>query len=452
MTPKNLIISASGIRGIVGDSLSPELAIRVAKSFGIHCGIGTFIVGGDTRTSHDVYKSAVISGLTSISCNVIDIGKVTTPTVQQMVRHYNANGGIVITASHNPIIWNGIKLMNKSGSFMVGDEYEAFTKIYESADTIAAGDYDNVGTVTIDNTALDKHIDLILDTLETSSLAGKNLRILVDPNNGAGAVATPKLLDRLPITYDIINAEPNGRFTHNPEPVKGNLDQIAEALKVGNYDIGFVQDADADRLVILGENGEFIGEDYSLGLCVDYVLSEAEAPKSVVVNLSTSNVIRDIATKHDATFYQTKIGEPFVTQGIRDNNATVGGEGNGGVIHPKIGWGRDSLVGMVIALKHLAETGKTVTEIASSYPSYTMHRDKFKVASRDEIDTALAAVKEAFSTEELDTQDGVKVMFADSWIHIRPSNTEPIVRIFIEAPSQEKIAALSEKVKRVLAQ
>lgn len=445
----DLIMSMSGMRGVIGDTLDPHIAMNMALAFGKYVGKGPVIVGGDTRVSYHIVQKAAISGLLAAGTDVIDIGHVLTPTVQQMIRHFKAKGGLVISASHNPIQWNGIKVMSGSGSFLMPEEYDKYQSIYaENIPKLA--NWQNIGHYSTVENALELHVDHILSAIDVSSIRQSNLNVLIDPNNGAGALGNPILFDKLGIRYKMINAEPNGRFQHDPEPLKENLSQIMHALKSGDYDIGFVQDADADRLVILDENGIFIGEDYSLGYCVDYILSQKEsATPHVVVNLSTSRVIKDIANKHNASISYTKIGEPNVTQGLKQKQGVVGGEGNGGVIYPKVGWGRDSLVGMVIALKHLVESGKKVSETVSTYPKYVMIRDKYPVKTRGDVLPFLKKIQQHYSQASIDTQDGIKVTFEDSWVHVRPSNTESIVRIFVEAPSEEKGRALLKEVKQV---
>jgi phosphomannomutase len=444
-----LIHSISGTRGIVGDNLHPQVALNIGMAFGAFIGKGPVIVGGDTRTSHDMIKSAVISGLLSVGTDVIDIGKVLTPTVQQMITLHSAKGGIVITASHNPVIWNGLKLMNHTGSFLTADEFATFNQILDTPATIQISPWNQVGTLTKITTAIDQHIDLILSKIDVSAIQKANLKVIIDPNNGAGCEANAKLLTKLNVQFTQLNDAPNGHFAHDPEPLKQNLSQIISHMQSQKYDIGFVQDADADRLVILDETGHFIGEDYSLAFCIDYILSTIPDPdKKVVVNLSTSAVIEWIAKKHNATLTQTKIGEANVTEALKSLNAQVGGEGNGGIIYPKIGWGRDSLVGIVIALNHLAHKAKSVSQIVSQYPTYVMLREKQALATKDAVLPFLEKVKTAFPTAPLNSIDGIKATLPDGWVHVRPSNTEPIVRIFIEAPTSEKAG---EYLRRLLA-
>ena len=284
-----------------------------------------------------------------------------------------------------------------------------------------------------DEEALTKHVEKINHVLPLKNI--KPLRVLIDVNHGAGALADKVLFKEINVDVDYLYDQADGQFSHAPEPLAGNLTALCDAMKAGNYDIGFAQDPDADRLVIVDENGRFIGEDYSLAFCVDYVLAQDQSDqKRVVVNLSTSNILEWVAKKYNASITYTKIGESNVTQAIKELNATVGGEGNGGVIFPKVGWGRDSLTGIVLALKHLAEKKKSVSEIISTYPKYTMVREKFSVSNREQITEFLEKVKEKYNNREQNTQDGVKVMLDDAWVHVRASNTEPILRIFIEAP------------------
>jgi phosphomannomutase len=443
----SLIMSMSGMRAIAGDSLDPHMAMDMAMAYGTYIGKGPVILGGDTRVTYDLVEKAVLSGLVAVGTDVINVGRVLTPTVQQMIRQYNAKGGIVISASHNPIQWNGIKLMNGEAAFLTPEEYKNYIDLFEKKN-FTLKPWNEVGQITEVSSAIDQHIDRILDAIDVSDIRDAGLKVIADPNNGAGALSNALLFEKLGVTYDIINHEPNGQFSHNPEPLKENLSELIACLSNGDYDIGFAQDADADRLVILDETGRFIGEDYSLAFCVDYVLGQKEVsdPK-VVVNLSTSLVVEAVAKTHGAETFYTVIGETNVTQGLRQRKAVVGGEGNGGVIYPKIGWGRDSMVGMVLALKYLAQSKKTVSEIVSTYPSFVMIRDKYTISSRDEVLPFLDKIKDHYASEKQDTQDGVKIIFNNKWLHVRPSNTEPIVRIFVEAPTQQEAQDLIDSAK-----
>ena len=284
------IMSLSGTRAVIGESFDPKMALEMAMAFG-QIRKGSIVVGGDTRQSHDMVKGCIISGLLSVGASVIDIGKVTTPTLQQAILHHKAAGGIVITASHNPIMWNGLKLMNHTGSFLDNQEYAEYMTVYQSK-SFQLVSYDKLGTVKDDLNAVERHVNKIISTINIDVIRQANLKVLIDANFGAGAVANPVLLDKLGVQYDMIGAEPNGLFDHDPEPLEKNLSALKVGLKQGVYDIGFAQDADADRLVILDENGCFIGEDYSLAYCMDYVLSkEAHNQTEIVVNISTSLII-----------------------------------------------------------------------------------------------------------------------------------------------------------------
>jgi len=445
-----LIESISGTRAVVGDSLTPALIIKMGMAFGLMLGKGPVVVGSDTRTSHEMVVSLLKGALLSVGTDVIEIGIVPTPTVQQLIRHHKAAGGMVATASHNPIIWNGIKLMNREGSFLNDAEYEVF-QTYMNKEQFPLADWKNLGVLSSDKKALEVHVNKIMEAVDVSALKTSGLRVLVDVNNGTGALADLVLFEKLGVEYELLNAEPNGLFSHDPEPLKKNLSAIIEKMKTGNYDIGFVQDADADRLVILDETGEFIGEDYSLGFCIDYILQQEKvAKKEVVVNLSTSQVIEDIAKKHGATVVYTKIGETNVTQKLKQLQAVVGGEGNGGVIYPKVGWGRDSLVGIVIALKYLAESKKKVSEIVKDYPRYVMLREKIQVSTKDQVKISLDKIEKGYGQFKQNTEDGVKVWLAEGWLHVRPSNTEPIIRVFIEAPNNEKAQSTFEEVMAIV--
>lgn len=446
---KPLIMSMSGMRGLIGENLHPQVALNMAMAFGAYLKKGPVIVGGDTRVSYDMLHNAVISGLIAVGIDVIDIGKVPTPTVQHLIRYHNAAGGIVITASHNPIMWNGIKLMNGTGAFLDTAEYDQYSRYYQNLSEIKLVTWDKLGKVSHNPKALEIHVDAILSKLDISAIQSAGLKVLVDPINATGCMANPILFKKLNVQYEMINSDPTGVFAHDPEPIRANLGQMMKKMKEqGGFDIGFVQDADADRLVLFDEKGDFVGEDNSLAFGIDYILSTITDPiKKVVVNLSTSMIIEEIAKKYGATVSYTKVGESNVTQGIKAINAQVGGEGNGGVIYPKVGWGRDSLVGMTIALKYLAESKKTVSEIVSQYPKFVMLREKIEVKNREEVQLLLQKAERTFQNSPVNRDDGLKFTFPGAWLHIRPSNTEAIVRIFIEAKTKEDAMQLLQKVQ-----
>jgi phosphomannomutase len=443
-----LMLSSSGLRGIVGDHLTADQIDHFVRSFLAWLPEGPIVIGGDTRTSYTAMSNLVASICQLCGRNVILIGQVPTPTVQQMVRFHMAAGGIAVTASHNPEQWNGLKIINASGSFLSSEAFSTFFNMYQHKELADYVDWSEQGTLIQHVTALQDHVSVIGAVLDMAALEKSTLKVLIDVNHGAAAVADPVLFKSLGVHVDYLYNTPDGKFSHAPEPLAENVSELCTRMKRGNYDIGFAQDPDADRLVIVDENGRFIGEDYSLAFCMDYFLATAKKENpSIVVNLSTSNIIQYIATKYGATLYHTRIGEPNVTAKIKETEAIIGGEGNGGVILPEVGWGRDSLTGIVLALLHLQTTGQSVSEIIKAYPSYCMIRDKQPLESKADIQQKLEAVTNHYAKENINCDDGVKVSFKDSWVHIRPSNTEPIIRIFAEAPSKKEATTLVDAIK-----
>jgi len=441
-----LMISSSGLRGVVGTHLTADVIDPFIRAFIHWCPPGQIVVGGDTRTSHDALAQMVMAICQLCGRDVVYIGNVPTPTVQQMVREYSAAGGFAITASHNPIEWNGIKIIDSTGSFLSSDAFNEFSSLRDQGKIATYTPWDSQGRRIDDMGAIAKHVDRICQVLPVSKI--KKQRVLIDVNHGAACNANKVLFQKLGVDVDSLYDVPDGRFSHPPEPLENNLSVLCEKMKGGGYDIGFAQDPDADRLVIVDEHGRFIGEDYSLAFCMDYYLSTITmSDPNIVVNLSTSNIIRFIAKKYNATVIQTKIGEPNVTAKMKACNAVIGGEGNGGIICPAIGWGRDSLTGIALALLHLSLSGKSVSKVIASYPSYVMVRDKQPLESKAVVDKKLAIVADHFTGEDINFDDGVKVSFSSSWVHIRASNTEPIIRIFAEAPTKEEAEQLVQNVK-----
>ncbi|MGC6366850.1 MAG: phosphoglucosamine mutase [Candidatus Marinamargulisbacteria bacterium] len=443
-----LMISSSGLRGVVGEHLSPELISTFVRAYLAWLPEGKIVIGGDTRTSHSAISQLVSSICQLCGRDVIYIGKVPTPTVQQMVRHHAAAGGFAITASHNPVIWNGVKIIDGSGAFLSKDSYDQFFNGYTNQKLAPLVAWDQQGVRVEDPAALDTHVDIISSVLPLADI--QPLKVLIDVNHGAGYPADLALFKRLNVTVDYLFNGADGEFSHPPEPTKDHLTDLQAAVADGDYDIGFAQDPDADRLVIVDENGRFIGEDYSLAFCMDYFLSHcAEDNEDVVVNLSTSKVIEYITNKYNANIHYTRIGEPNVTAKMKAINAIIGGEGNGGVILPKVGWGRDSLTGICLALLHLSTARRSVSEIIADYPEYLMVREKQPLESRALVDEKVARVKAFFDGEEINCEDGIKISFESSWVHLRPSNTEPIVRIFAEGPTVAVATELVDKVKSI---
>ena len=438
-----LKISISGVRGVVGQSLTPKLLTRFAQAFGTHTGSGTIVIGRDPRTSGEMVKHAVVSGLLSTGSRVIDIGVCPVPTVQLQVRHRRAQGGIAITASHNPAEWNALKFIGSSGLFLDSGQARELLDIYHQ------GEYTKVGgaelrTVEEVEGATDLHIKSILDALGPLPKTAKKLRVVLDSCNGAGSLVGPKLIEALGAEVIRLNTTPDGSFPRPAEPLPENLGDLRRAVKEHQADVGFAQDMDADRLAIVSEQGEAIGEDYTLVLATLFVLGREKGP--VVANLSTISAVADVAKKFDCPVFLTKIGEVNVTDAMQQQRAVIGGEGNGGVIYPRINFARDSLVGIALVLHLLAESGKSVTELLADIPRYSIVKEKISCAS-DRIAGALRIVRQEFAEFQLDTRDGVKVIMPDGWLLVRGSNTEPIIRVVAEAKSEQRA---QEMVKDVI--
>jgi phosphomannomutase len=437
-----LKISISGVRGVVGHSLTPKLLTRFAQAFGTHTGSGTIVIGRDPRTSGEMVKQAVIAGVLSTGSRVVDIGVCPVPTVQLEVRRRRAQGGIAITASHNPAEWNALKFIGSNGLFLDGGQARELLDIYHQ------GQYTKVGgaelrTVEEVAGATDLHIKSILDALGPLPQTGKRLRVVLDSCNGAGSLVGPKLIEALGAEVIPINATPDGSFPRPAEPIAENLGDLCRAVKEHRADIGFAQDMDADRLAIVSDQGRAIGEDYTLVLAILYVLGREKG--AVVANLSTSSAVEDVAKKFGCPVFLTKIGEVNVTDAMRQQNAVIGGEGNGGVIYPRINFARDSLVGIALVLHLLAESGKSITQLLESVPRYSIVKEKLAVPS-DRITTVLRTVKQEFAKVPMDTRDGVKVITPEGWFLVRGSNTEPIIRIVAEANSEERARELVNNV------
>ena len=439
-----LKISISGVRGVVGQSLTPTLLTRFAQAFGTHTGPGTIVIGRDPRTSGEMVKHAVVAGILSTGNRVIDIGVCPVPTVQLQVRHRRAQGGIAITASHNPAEWNALKFIGSSGLFLDAAQARELLDIYHQ------GEYTKVGgaelrTVEEIAGATDLHIKSILDALGPLPQTHKKLRVVLDSCNGAGSLVGPKLIEALGAEVIPINVTPDGSFPRPAEPLPENLTDLRRAVKEHQADVGFAQDMDADRLAIVSNEGEAIGEDNTLVLAMLYVLGREKG--AVVANLSTTSAVEDVAKHFGCPVVLTKIGEVNVTDAMQLHNAVIGGEGNGGVIYPRINFARDSLVGIALVLHLLAESGKSVTELLETVPRYHIVKDKMTCPS-DRISTVLRMVREQFAEFPMDMRDGVKVTTEDGWFLVRGSNTEPIIRIVAEAKNEERARELVSKVSR----
>ena len=432
-----LMKSVSGIRGIVGESFTPDLLSQAVSAFTKHIGCGAVVVGRDSRPTGEAVSMNLISSLLLAGCNVIDIGIVPTPTVQIMVTEFKAGGGIVISASHNPIEWNALKFINSSGTFFTSSEINKLFKLMDSPPLFRR--WDRVGKYTKDNSAEDIHIKKVLDCIDIKKIQKRKLHVVLDSVNGAGSLITPKLLSRLNCKVTAINCKPDGLFPRGAEPLPENLSQLSEAVIKNRADIGFAQDPDADRLAIVDETGKPIGEEYTIALAAEHILSKRKG--SVVVNLSTTKAVEDIAAKFKVNFYRAKVGEINVVEEMKRRGAVIGGEGNGGVISPEIHLGRDSLAGIGYILEMMTERDKKVSDIVNELPSYYMKKGKVSLKKGIDIDSVLANIKKQFKNEKISAIDGLRIdfnnhiEFKNGWVHLRSSNTEPIFRIISESSS-----------------
>jgi phosphomannomutase len=438
-----LIITVSGLRGIVGKNLTPQVAADYGCAFGFFLRSKspdadklTVCLGRDSRPSGQSLASAVTSGLTTAGIDVIDLGVVTTPTVGIMVKHLACAGGIVITASHNPLPYNGVKLLLDNAMAPPPDVAEQIKICFEIRDFFS-DDRLKPGSVASNNEADDIHIAKVLRIVDTKAIAKKQFKVVLDSVNGAGGRPGVKLLTALGCKITPVNTEPTGLFAHPPEPTAENLVSLCDAVKNAHADIGFAQDPDADRLAIVDEAGTYIGEEYTLALAAKLIFRLAAAG-TAATNLSTSRMIDDIAKAAGGRVIRTPVGEANVASAMLQNNCVIGGEGNGGVIDLRVGPIRDSLVAMAFALQLLAETGKTVSQLVGEIPRYSMTKYKFP-ADKAKVKLILDAVKKLFPDAKIDSSDGFRFDFPDAWIHIRSSNTEPIVRVIVE--SKDKTAA-----------
>jgi len=458
-----LIKSISGIRGTIGgksgENLTPMDIVKFTSAFGIWLQKKankkdiSLVVGRDARISGKVVSDIASSTLQSLGINVIDLGLSTTPTVEIMVTELTADGGIIFTASHNPKEWNALKLLNNKGEFVNAKDGKEILEIAENED-FEYIDIDNFGCYkTIDN-AIQIHIDKVLNLEEVSEgrVREKRYKIVVDAVNSTGGIAIPKLLERMGCDLVKLYCEPNGCFPHNPEPLKEHLSDICNLVIKEKADLGIVVDPDVDRLVFVDEYGELFGEEYTLVAVADYILRGKNGV--TVSNLSSSKALENIAKSLNSEYFASAVGEVNVVEMMKEKNAIIGGEGNGGVIFPKLHYGRDAIVGVALFLTYLAQTKKTVSELRATYPNYFMGKKKIDLNSNINIDSLLENIKTEYQNAEVSTVDGLKLSFPTHWIHLRKSNTEPIIRIYTEANSQEKADSLAietiEKIKSLI--
>ncbi len=440
-----LMIGISGVRGVVGDNLTPELLVNLGQAFGTWADSGTVVVGRDTRASGDMVKHAVFSGLLSAGCRIIDVGVCGTPSAAMMIKKVGADGGIVISASHNTIEWNALKFFRSDGVYLTQEQGRQLLDIYYGGDSVKVG-YDKLHVVQTDDGALENHLNRVLDIVDVPALRKRKFKVAVDCCNGAGSNLALEFLKRTGCEVVAIDCEMNGLFPRNPEPTRAHVTAILDVVKKQGADLGFAQDADADRVAFIDEKGEYIGEEYSLCLAARYRLSKVRGP--VVTNLSTTRMVEDVANEFDCPVYRTPVGEVNVAEMMLEKNAVVGGEGNGGVIDPRVHYGRDGLTGAALILQYMLETGKTLSALAAEIPLYQMSKQKVECSKRN-VTSALKQLAEEDALH-VDTQDGVKLDFADGWVHIRPSNTEPIVRVYAEAKTAERANELATKYQQYI--
>ncbi|MFH1541628.1 MAG: phosphoglucosamine mutase [bacterium] len=446
-----LKISISGVRGHVPESLTPELCLNFAKAFGSYLAKQTteprtVVVGTDPRASSEFIKGIVFQGLLSTGCKVVDLGICPTPTVGIMVRQLKATGGIIITASHNPLPWNGLKFVRSDGIFLNENQAEEFLTIYRQNEFITR----ETGQVVINSRALDIHLAKVLKLVKTRLIKRKRLKVALDCCNGAGSEICPMLLKMLGCQVIAINCDITKPFPHNPEPIAENLGELIELIKNKKADIGFALDSDADRLAIVAETGQPIGEELTLALATKFILQQNHiknpGKKIVITNLSTTQALDDIVNSFQGTIIRTKIGEVHVAEELKKLDGLIGGEGNGGVIYPKIGFNRDAMVGMALILNFLAVSKKKTSELAGEIPAYFVVKKKIDCDNRDQLDDFIESVKTQFKGHDFITTDGLKVMLPDGWLHVRASNTEPIIRIIAEGKDRLQIEKLVEQV------
>ena len=451
-----LIKSISGIRGTIGGKFGDNLTPIDAVNFG--CAYGqwiinrnpdkkpTVVIGRDARISGQMIQNFVQNSLISLGINVIDLDLSTTPTVELMVKEHDAEGGIIITASHNPTEWNALKLLDENGEFLNSDEGEKIIKISESKNFIFSNVHE-LGKVIKSYDSMKKHIDSVLDLslVDVEKIKAKKIKVVVDSVNSTGGIIVPDFLKELNIEVIKLYCEPNGDFPHNPEPLKKNLTELSKMVVECNADLGIAVDPDVDRLVFVCEDGELFGEENTLVACADYVLSKT--PGSTVSNLSSSRALNDISKKHNQSHFYSAVGEVNVVDKMKECNAIIGGEGNGGVIYPESHYGRDSIVGIGLFLSLYVERGLVASKLLETYPKYFMIKEKINLSASLNVDNILNQIAEKYKNEKIDLVDGVRIDFKDSWVQLRKSNTEPIIRIYSEAKSVENALELIKEIE-----
>ena len=451
-----LIKSISGIRGTIGgrtgDTLNPLDIVKFTTAYAQFIGGRKIVVGRDGRISGLMVRNVVVGTLMGMGYDVIDIGYATTPTTELAVRMAGADGGIIITASHNPRQWNALKLLNSEGEFLTAADGAEVLRMAEAEDFNYA-EVDHLGSLTIDDSYNQRHIDsvLALKLVDVDAIKARKFRVCVDTINSVGGIILPDLFKALGVDYEILNGECTGDFAHNPEPLEKNLQGIMDKMKQGGFDLGIVVDPDVDRLAFISEDGTMFGEEYTLVSVADYVLSHTVG--NTVSNLSSTRALRDVTEKHGGKYTAAAVGEVNVTTKMKEVGAVIGGEGNGGVIYPESHYGRDALVGIALFLSNLAQKGCKVSELRATFPEYQIAKNRIDLTPETDVDAILVKVKEMFAkdaTAQVNDIDGVKIDFPDRWVHLRKSNTEPIIRVYSEAQTMKQADELGKQLMQVV--
>ena len=450
----SLIKSISGIRGTiggkVGDNLTPIDVVQFVSAFATFLGKDerplTLVTCRDARISGEIINKLICSTLQSLGVHVIDLGLSTTPTVEMAVVQHHADGGIILTASHNPMQWNALKLLNARGEFISAADGAKVLEIIEKQDYTFT-DVHHLGSYTSYDKAINDHIDQILklELVDAEAIRKANFSVALDCVNSTGGIALPLLLKMLGVEkVQVLNGDVSGIFAHNPEPLPQHLVDIAQMMQKGGFDVGFVVDPDVDRLAILNEDGSMFGEEYTLVAVSDYILQHKKG--NTVSNLSSTRALRDVSNGYGVSYNASAVGEVNVVEKMKATNAIIGGEGNGGVIYPELHYGRDALVGIALFLTFMAKSGKKCSEIRSQYPAYTISKNKIELQPNMNVPEIMQKMATKYADYEVNTIDGVKIDFPDGWVHLRPSNTEPIIRIYAEAQSEEHAASLANQI------
>lgn len=449
-----LIKSISGIRGTIGgesgDALTPLDIVKFTAAYGAWMkstsGKSTVVVGRDARISGEMVNNLVVGTLQGLGINVIDLGFSTTPTVEVAVPLENAGGGIILTASHNPIQWNALKLLNDQGEFISAVEGATVLDLAEK-EAFDFAEVRKLGTYTKNSDYIQRHIDMVLDLelVDIKVIKERGFKVVIDCVNSTGGIVLPQLLKALGVqVIDELYCEPNGQFPHNPEPLPENLTEISRVLEEGNFDLGIVVDPDVDRLALMNEDGTPFGEEYTLVAVADYILQNKKG--NTVSNLSSTRALRDVTTKHNGEYTASAVGEVNVVNMMKSTDAIIGGEGNGGIIYPELHYGRDALVGIALFLTHLAKFGKSASRLKATYPSYYISKNKIELTPEINVDEVLFGIKEKYTSYPVNTIDGVKIDFENEWVHLRKSNTEPIIRIYSESTNETTAEHLAKKI------